>query len=313
MSVAELGKLSELIGIAFAEEQGRQGRNFQAELQKLHRLLPLIRLTLALQPGLEDLFYTLVWDAGDRFAAAVTIVRQGNDRSRWNIANVVTHPDYRGRGLARLLVEAALAHIRARGGRYVLLDVRADAEPAYRLYRKLGFLLLRVSTTLKGECRPSAAPGCPVDYAVRPLPDTDWRTRLAVHQRLASPAALAICPPTAEQFQSSPVARGLQGLSRWARQVRWQSWVIEAAAQPVGLLNCLMRRSGPQYAWAGVAPDHPAAVPCAIGHAIRSCGAARPGPMMIELVGEAQPPIDLLASLGFTPVEAMHRLGAWLD
>lgn len=313
MSVAELGKLSELIGVAFAEEQSRQGRDFRSELQNLHRLLPLLRLIVALRPGLEDHFYTLVWDAGDRFAAAVTVVKQGRDRSRWNVANVATHPDFRGRGLARTLVDAALAHIRARGGRYVLLDVRADAEPAYRLYRKLGFRLLRVSTTLKGAARPSAAPACPADYTVRALPNTDWRTRLAVHQRLASPEALAICPPTAAQFQSSPIVRGILSLTRWVQQVRRQTFVVEAAGQPIGLLNCLARRSGPHYAWAALAPDHPAAAPCAIGHAIRSCGALRPGPMLIEVVGESQPPIDLLGSLGFTPIETMHRLGARLD
>ena len=313
MSVAELGKLSELIGAAFAEEQGRQGRNFRAELQRFGRFLPLFRLLVALRPSLEELFYTLVLDTGDRFVAAVTVVRQGNDRSRWNIANVVTHPDFRGRGLARVLVETALVHVRERGGRFVLLDVRPDAEPAYRLYRRLGFLLLRVSTTVKGDARPAMAPGCPPEYSLRLLSAADWRTRLAVHRRLASPAALAICPPTPEQFQSSRLARLALSLTRRARQILLQSWAVETAAEPIGLLNCQSSRSGPHYAWVGVAPDHPAAVPCAIGQAIRSCGALRPGPVILELAGESQPGIELLGSLGFHSIETMHRLGTRLE
>lgn len=318
MRLAELGRLAELIEIAFAEDQEREGSSFRGEVQNLRRLLPLLRLVAALRPDLEDQFYTLVWDTGEAFPAAVTIGQQGGDRRHWYIANVATHPDHRGRGLARLLVGAALDHIRARGGRHVLLEVRGDNEPAYRLYQSMGFRLLKTSTLLKGEARSIAPSARPAGCELRALPAADWRTRLIVAERLASPEVRAVCPPTAEQFQSGAVARGVQSLVFRAQRMRRQVWAVEEAARPVGLVDCQIRRSGvqPHYVQIGLAPERldPGNVaPWAIGHAVRSCGEVRSGPMLLELAGQPQAPIDFLRSIGFAPIETMHQLVRSVD
>lgn len=55
------------------------------------------------------------------------------------IGNVVVRPDYRGRGIGRALMEAALDEARRQGAHWVGLEVRADNEVACGLYRKLGF------------------------------------------------------------------------------------------------------------------------------------------------------------------------------
>jgi len=47
--------------------------------------------------------------------------------------------DYRGRGIGRALVQATLAAAKTRGIRRVELTVRADNEPARRLYESFGF------------------------------------------------------------------------------------------------------------------------------------------------------------------------------
>ena len=174
----------------------------------------------AVMPSMENYFYTFVWDVDGRFASAVTISRQGSDAQRWYIANVATHPDYRGRGLARTLVTAALDRIRTQGGRYALLHVRADNEPAYRLYRSLGFQHLETGTTLKGEAHPIASPALPDAYALRPISSTDWHTRFAVAQRLASPETRSVCPPTEKQFQNNWIGRNLQTLINRAQHVQ---------------------------------------------------------------------------------------------
>ncbi|HZY40793.1 MAG TPA: GNAT family N-acetyltransferase [Anaerolineae bacterium] len=140
MELTEFDQMTELMEVAFAEDAAREGRSLRDDVAGLKSMLPVLRVLTKVWPSFEDKFYTLVWDTGDRFAAVITISQQGNDRQRWYIFNVATHPDFRGRGLARQLVTAALDHIRAHGGQRVLLDVRADNVPAYQLYRSLGFL-----------------------------------------------------------------------------------------------------------------------------------------------------------------------------
>jgi ribosomal protein S18 acetylase RimI-like enzyme len=314
MNLGEFERFIELIETAFAEDQAREGRSFRDEIRSLDKLLPLFRVMFAVAPRLENYFYTLVWDVDGRFASAVTMMRQGNDAQRWYIANVATQPDYRGRGLARTLVSAALERIRTQDGRYAQLDVRADNEAAYRLYRSLGFLHLETSTTLKGEARPIAPPALPDTYALRPIAETDWRTCFAIAQRLASPETQSVCPPTEKQFQNSWIARQLQALIDRAQHVKKRSWVIEAAAQPIGLVRCRARSSGanPHRVRIEIAPDQQSAIPAAVAQAILFCVAQRSGavqPMLIDLNGQPQDPIDYLCNNGFTPIESMHELG----
>lgn len=314
MELSEFDRFVPLIETAFAEDQAREGRNFRDEMRSLNKLLPLFRGMFAVMPSLENYFLTLVWEADGRFAAAVTISRQGSDAQRWYIANVATHPDYRGRGLARMLVGAALDRIRAQGGRYVLLHVRADNEPAYRLYRSLGFRHLETGTTLRGDARPIASPALPEHYTLRPLSTTDWRIRFAIAQQVASPETQSVCPPTEKQFQDSRIGRSLQALIGRAQHVKLQMWAVEVADRPIGLVTCRARDGGtnPHRAQIEIAPDHLIAAPAAIAQAINFCVGQRSGaahPMLIDLAGQPQDPIGYLRSSGFTPIETVHELG----
>jgi len=56
-----------------------------------------------------------------------------------HILNVAVRRDFRGRGVARLLVERVLDECRAGGGTVVFLEVRHSNKVAIDLYRKIGF------------------------------------------------------------------------------------------------------------------------------------------------------------------------------
>ena len=55
------------------------------------------------------------------------------------VGNIVTHPEYRGRGYGRTAVGAVLAELLRIGIRDIVLNVRQDNAPAFHLYEKLGF------------------------------------------------------------------------------------------------------------------------------------------------------------------------------
>ena len=86
------------------------------------------------------------------FARLVAAVDEGAPRPclagytcRWRVTdevhllNVAVHPEYRGTGIGRRLVEAVLEEARAGAARVVFLEVRAGNVVARRLYRRLGF------------------------------------------------------------------------------------------------------------------------------------------------------------------------------
>ena len=78
----------------------------------------------------------------DTLAGMVGVGRQRKLKMRHkaHIWSMYVAPAQRGRGLARLLMQAAIAHARTmRGIRQVQLSVTANNAPAAALYRSLGF------------------------------------------------------------------------------------------------------------------------------------------------------------------------------
>ena len=73
-------------------------------------------------------------DDGGRLVATTTAVCFGKELA-W-VGMVITDPDYRGRGLAKRLMEHALDYLRARGVHWIKLDATDMGRP---LYQQLGF------------------------------------------------------------------------------------------------------------------------------------------------------------------------------
>lgn len=67
------------------------------------------------------------------FAGFWQIVDEGH------IVNVAVHPDFRGQGLAKLLLTRMITVCRALGGHAMTLEVRESNAAARRLYEKMGF------------------------------------------------------------------------------------------------------------------------------------------------------------------------------
>lgn len=60
-------------------------------------------------------------------------------RQNAEIRKVMTHPDARGRGLARVVMTALTEHARAAGIEVLLLDARGNNHAAHALYESLGW------------------------------------------------------------------------------------------------------------------------------------------------------------------------------
>jgi len=73
-------------------------------------------------------------EGGAGLAATTTAVCFGRELA-W-IGMVLTHPEYRGRGLARALMEHAVAYLESKGVEWIKLDATHMGRP---LYAKLGF------------------------------------------------------------------------------------------------------------------------------------------------------------------------------
>ncbi len=136
-----------------------------------------------------------VWEENGRIVGNVTLL-PSRPASRFLVANVAVHPDYRRRGIARLLMNEVLADIRQRNGRTALLQVDKDNTAAVTLYRELGFESLghmthwrTTSTRLRLiQADDAAATWDDPAPSIRPLANHLWSEAYDL-DRLAVPAA----------------------------------------------------------------------------------------------------------------------------
>ena len=125
-----------------------------------------------------------VWEEAGTVVGNLTLIPYYTLRTRYYlIANVAVHPDYRRKGIATRLTNAALEHACQRGAQSVWLHVRQENEGAVRLYRLAGFIEQARRSTWHFEPPPSAAVVTPgilpqethPDVRVQKRRATDWR------------------------------------------------------------------------------------------------------------------------------------------
>lgn len=135
----DMGQIAQLMEVAFREELSPAGKEALRELKLMRYLAPLLWFLSRISPEFRDLFTGYVWVDEGLIVGNVTLSMDSPDARQWVISNVAVHPRYRGRGIARELVRAAIDLARRRGGELVTLQVRKANLAAQNLYRSLGF------------------------------------------------------------------------------------------------------------------------------------------------------------------------------
>ncbi|MEU9147360.1 GNAT family N-acetyltransferase [Streptomyces sp. NPDC048349] len=69
---------------------------------------------------------------------------------RLTIEDIEVAPGHRGRGIGRALIECAAGFARERGAEHLWLEVSSVNAPAVHAYRRMGFTLCGLDTTLYG-------------------------------------------------------------------------------------------------------------------------------------------------------------------
>jgi ribosomal-protein-alanine N-acetyltransferase len=92
--------------------------------------------------SLKELFYVFELDEVIGFLVACTC----EVARRAIIMRIAVHPDYRHRGIATKLINAALEEFRREDLKCVELDVDIVKNGAIKLYEKVGFKVMKVAT-----------------------------------------------------------------------------------------------------------------------------------------------------------------------
>jgi ribosomal protein S18 acetylase RimI-like enzyme len=239
----DLPQLADLIQTAFEEELGRTGNRIVQEMRQLARAWPLLRLLGASGSLFSQWMTGYVWIEDGDLVGNATLSVHSRRRRVWNISNVAVRPEYRGRGIARQLVEATLHEAEARGAQWIALEVRADNPAARQLYRSLGFVAYDSLVELRlpaHRLTPWAAPDTPHLRKRRPA---DWRGLSALFRAATPREAQELETIVPSRYQLSLPRRLERWLEDWLRFRRRAEWVLEEDGLLVAFLEAISHRT----------------------------------------------------------------------
>lgn len=135
----DMGPVADLIEAAFDVELAPKDREAVRWMRAAAYMGPLMLL-------LGDLFSGYIWVEEGRVVGNLSLSRS---RGGCLISNLAVHPDYRRKGIATRLMEAAIDRVKEREAPWVALEVRRDNWAAKGLYEKLGFVTVDAWTKMR--------------------------------------------------------------------------------------------------------------------------------------------------------------------
>ena len=196
----DLVPLADLIEVAFADTMDNSGRAAVREMRTLSKLGPGLSLLLGMNDLAQGVGLGYVWIEDGRLVGNTSVYPANIPTgATWIIANVAVDPAYRGRGIARQLMQASLEMIRKRSRAShatAVLQVEADNEIARHLYDRLGFVAERTWTQWRrGSTARNPQPfNDPSIYITRRRAN-EWRAEYEMAQRLRSQGGMGWLRP----------------------------------------------------------------------------------------------------------------------
>jgi GNAT superfamily N-acetyltransferase len=158
----DLEAVADLVELCFSDTLDLEGRNFLRGMRETARSAHLMGWTDSLIDHSPTPQTGFVWEQDQRLVGNVSLIPITVSAHRcYLIANVSVHPDYRGRGIGRMLTSAAMEFARSRHVPTTWLQVRDDNPSAIHIYRALSFIERARRTTWRATEEIPSLPDSP--------------------------------------------------------------------------------------------------------------------------------------------------------
>jgi GNAT superfamily N-acetyltransferase len=240
------------------QEDEREGMADQ--ISGIKRIWPIMRVLQFFAPLMRDAMRGFIYEEDGKPAGLINHMRQRN-APEWHIGNVTVLPAYRRRGIARKLVDATLAEIRAREAKAAYLEVVAGNLPAYKLYEELGFVSYTSTTQydLEDGSAISEIP-LPNGFSLKSSDPFDWKRRMAFALRITPPGILRYEPIQEDRFRPPFFVRIIGPLMRQISGTKSKNFVVistQGGTVAMGGLQYRTRKGGVNHVEINLDPAHP--------------------------------------------------------
>jgi GNAT superfamily N-acetyltransferase len=136
----DLSTVADLIELCFASTMDGDGQRYLSDMRRASHDDKFLHWANHMAETSSVPLTGYVWEEHNKIVGNASLIPFRDHGKRiYLIANVATHPDYRRRGIARILTQRAMEHARKKNTTAIWLHVRDDNPGAIKLYADLGF------------------------------------------------------------------------------------------------------------------------------------------------------------------------------
>jgi ribosomal protein S18 acetylase RimI-like enzyme len=277
------------------------------------RLWPILRVLRIFVPFLRDILCGFIDEQEGQPAGLINYMRQRN-APEWYIGNVTVLPAYRRRGIARRLVQATLEELRNRQARVAFLEVVVGNDPAFNLYKEIGFEEFTRSSEYEFRTEGFIFPEqIPPGYRIKYLSPFDWKTRFHFARRVTPEHITRYEPVTEGRFRIPWILPLIGALFASAGGVHNERFAIHDAGEEVvavGQYSYRTREGGTNSTHVSIDPNHPELAGFILHHIFSEIQKASPG-RRIEIAFEdwESALIHCAEEMGCEKRFGLHRMG----
>ena len=230
----------------FEKELSAKGASVRAMLSEMKTLMPILRFMGIFSKNYRHALDGFAYENND--GKIVSTVNIGYSGNFWEIAMVATHPDYRRRGLAKKLIFESLDHAKKHNAEMCVLEVLEENEPAYKLYRNLGFQHFDTQAKLKLESSKLSSitqQELPPGYSIktRKRDKQTGNDMFELEERATPQSVLDYSPINKIKYQKPFLVKLLRPLVKILIRLKNFSWTIHYDDNLVGMLFTKIGRS----------------------------------------------------------------------
>lgn len=247
----DLRRVADLIELCFDETLDADGRRYLSHMRRTEQNqsqhwweIPLFQAEIGTAG--------FVWEEKGQIVGNISLIPFVSlGKPIYLIANVAVHPDYRRRGIARALTNAALERSQKRRVRTVWLQVRDNNPAAVQLYESVGFIERACRTTwtlLPGKLQGEVISGVRItsQKSGHWKPQREW-----LRQNYPDPL-LWYWPVSVPAFRP-----GIWGmLARFVTETHLRQWAVERQGQLLGTMSWRATSTYADQLWLAAPPEH---------------------------------------------------------
>jgi ribosomal protein S18 acetylase RimI-like enzyme len=137
----DLEKVADLVELCFYDTLDPEGKQYLKEMRRAAQNANILGWASSMIDEAPMPPSGFVWEEDGRLVGNLSLIPINLQGKRgYMIANVATHPDFRGHGIARALTRTALDYARSRNAVSSWLQVRDDNPSAIHIYKTSGFI-----------------------------------------------------------------------------------------------------------------------------------------------------------------------------